>query len=201
MTNERLPGSRRLTEITQILFRIQQGDQSAADELWPFVYDELRKLANYKIRSESRKALNPTELVHEAYLRLVDVEQVQYWSSRSHFFAAAAEAMRRILVDVARSRASIKRGGDAIRFDLNEDLAVTDDPLHLILCVNEALTILEETDPIGASIVKLRYFSGMSHQETATALGLSRRVADRHWVVARTRLYKLLHDPPKPSDG
>lgn len=178
--------------VTHILARIQGGDESAAEELWPLVYDQLRRLANAKIRKESHDALKPTELVHEAYLKLVDADHVRYWNSRGHFFSAAAEAMRRILVDTARARGAIKRGANANHVNLDENLIFTKDRMSLILCVDDALTQLEKHDSIGAALIKLRFFGGMSHQEAARLLGLTRRVADRHWVVGRTWLYKLL---------
>jgi RNA polymerase sigma factor (TIGR02999 family) len=182
-----------MSEVTLILSAIEQGDAHAADQLLPLVYDELRRLAAHKLAQEpSGQTLQPTALVHEAYLRLVDVDKVQHWNSRGHFFAAAAEAMRRILVERARRKATKKRGGKSRRFDL-EQLAVADEKrADTLLAVDEALADLQQHDPQAAGLVKLRYFAGLSHQESAEALGIGRRAADRLWALARAWLYQRI---------
>ncbi len=165
-----------MTDVTRILSAIEQGDPSAAQRLLPLVYDELRKLAARKMANESPgQTLQSTALVHEAYLRLVDVEKTQHWDSRGHFFAAAAEAMRRILVDNARRRASSKRGGDRERISL-PDLAQqsADDPLDL-LALDDALKRLEEQHPEKAQVIKLRFFAGCTLEESAEILGVSNK--------------------------
>jgi RNA polymerase sigma factor (TIGR02999 family) len=182
-----------MNEVTQLLSALGQGDPHAASRLLPLVYDELRKLAAQRMAQEQPgQTLQPTALVHEAYLRLVG-QGDPGWESRGHFFAAAAEAMRRILVDRARSRHALKRGGNAQRIAWNEDLAVADRPDEDLLALDEALTELEAHDAQAAGLVKLRYFSGLTHQQAAEALGVSRRVADRLWAVAKAWLYQRLH--------
>lgn len=180
--------------ITLVLDRIQRGDQNATDELWQLVYQELRKLAAYRLRSDAKHSMRPTELVHEAYVRLVDVDRVPNWSCRKFFFAAAGEAMRRILVDSARSRNAMKRGGGIRRMDLNldSDLALEQDSTDALLELDEALNQLESHSSLGAAIVKLRFFGGMQHQEVAESLGITRREADREWSVARNWLYRWM---------
>jgi RNA polymerase sigma factor (TIGR02999 family) len=187
--------------VTRILDRIQEGDERAAKDLWQLVYDELRKLAAYRLRSESKEAMRPTELVHEAYVRLVDADQVQNWKSRGQFFAAAGEAMRRILVDAARARSAVKRGGQIQQFDLNLNEHAIDEraSVETLLAIDEALDELEKRSSVGASIVKLRFFGGMQHKEAAESLGLSRREGDRHWAVARNWLYRWLGEPENRS--
>lgn len=190
-----------MTEVTQILSAIERGDPRAADQLLPLVYSELRKLAAQKMARESAgQTLQPTALVHEAYLRLMPSvgpesgESNQRWNSRGHFFAAAAEAMRRILVERARSKGRIKRGGGARQVELDEDLLVRDDRCDELLSVHEALDELERHDAQAAALVKLRFFAGVEHQEAADMLGLSRRAADRLWLLARTWLYRALSE-------
>ena len=183
-----------MNEVTCILSAIELGDPRAAEQLLPLVYEELRRLAAQKLAQEKPgQTLQATALVHEAYLRLVDVEQVQHWDSRGHFFAAAAEAMRRILVDSARRHRAQKRGGDQERIDLPE-LAerAPDDPLDL-LALDDALQKLEEQHPRKAQVVKLRFFAGCSLEETAQHLGISRATAQRHWAYARAWLFGQLH--------
>ncbi len=185
-----------MTDVTRILSAIEEGDPSAAQRLLPLVYDELRKLAAAKMAQESPgQTLQSTALVHEAYLRLVDVEKTQHWDSRGHFFAAAAEAMRRILVDSARRRASSKRGGDHERISL-PDLAQQspDDPLDL-LALDDALKRLEEQHPEKAQVIKLRFFAGCTLEETAEILGVSRATAQRTWAYARAWLFGQLNRP------
>ena len=175
-------------EVTRILHRIEQGDAKAADELLPLVYDELRKLAGYKMTAESPgHTLQATALVHEAWLRLAGSDQPG-WQNRAHFFAAAAEAMRRILVEHARRKQSLKRGGDAQREELHESVIVLTAPPDELLAVHEALDKLATADPKIAELVKLRYFVGMTMEETAAALGLSKRSAESLWTYARAWL-------------
>jgi RNA polymerase sigma factor (TIGR02999 family) len=186
-----------MSEVTHILSAIEQGDPSAAEQLLPLVYDELRKLAAQKLAQEKPgQTLQATALVHEAYLRLVDVAETQQWDSRGHFFAACAEAMRRILIDNARRKHSQKRGGGLRRVQLDggavlaapEEQAAED-----LLALDEALGQLEGEDPLKARLVKLRYFAGLSLPDAARALGLSVASAKRHWVYARSWLYGKIH--------
>jgi RNA polymerase sigma factor (TIGR02999 family) len=180
-----------VTEITQILSAIDQGDPQAACQLLPLVYEELRQLAAHKLTQEKPgQTLEATALVHEAYLRLVGNGQEQQWDSRGHFFAAAAEAMRRILVERARRKATHKHGGHVQRLDLDEISPASDGRSEQLLALDEALDELERHDAQAARLVKLRYFAGLSHQEAAQALGISRGVADRLWVLARAWLYQ-----------
>jgi RNA polymerase sigma factor (TIGR02999 family) len=182
-----------MSEITRILSAIEQGELHAAEQLLPLVYDELRKLAAQKMAQEAAgQTLQPTALVHEAYLRLVDGNTAQRWNSRGHFFAAAAEAMRRILIERARGKQRVKRGGGARRQDLPEDCLIAEDRLEELFAVHEALDELERHDAQAAALVKLRFFAGFEHQEAAEALGLSRRAADRLWLLARTWLFRAL---------
>ena len=176
-------------EVTHILSAIEQGDPTAAEQLLPLVYDELRKLAAARLAHEKPgQTLQATALVHEAYVRLVGADHEQQWDNRGHFFAAAAEAMRRILVENARRKKSIKRGGHLKRVELDEDFTRHSSPDEL-LALDDALAKLALEDPVKAELVKLRCFAGLSHQEAARALGISRPTADRYWVYAKTRLY------------
>ena len=182
-----------MTEVTRILSQIEQGDPSAAEQLLPLVYDELRKLAAARLAQEKPgQTLQATALVHEAYLRLVDVERVQHWNSRGHFFGAAAEAMRRILVENARQKKSLKRGGDRQRFDLETALHVSQPRSTEVLEVDEALTRLAADDPQTAELVKLRFFAGLSLAEAAESVGLSRSTAYEQWAYARARMRCLI---------
>ena len=178
-------------KVTTLLNGVGAGDGRAAAELLPLVYEQLRALAGRKMRSErAEQTLQATALVHEAYLRLVDTTKVQLWESRWHFFAAAAESMRRILVDHARRRGRIKRGGELRRVDLDRvELTVSDPPDELV-ALDEALNRLAEKHPQKAQLVNLRYFGGLTHEETAQALGISISTADRHWAYARAWLYR-----------
>jgi RNA polymerase sigma factor (TIGR02999 family) len=184
-----------MSDVTRILSAIEEGDPHAADQLLPLVYDELRKLAALKLAHEKPgQTLEATALVHEAYLRLVDTDKVQHWNSRGHFFAAAAEAMRRILVERAREKGRAKRGSALQRLDV--DLAglasaVTPDQL---LAIDEALAKLAVDDAIAAQIVKLRYFAGLSVEEAGQALAVPTTTAYRHWNYARAWLYRELLD-------
>jgi RNA polymerase sigma factor (TIGR02999 family) len=182
-----------MTNVTHILAAIERGDPKAADELLPLVYDELRKLAAARLADEKPgQTLQATALVHEAYLRLIGDGQPADWEGRGHFFAAAAEAMRRILIDRARNKATTKRGGGLRRIDL-EPVSATDDGREAeFLALDDALTEFERHDPQAARLVKLRYFAGLSHQQAAQALGISRRAADRLWSLARAWLYQRL---------
>ncbi|HLJ94857.1 MAG TPA: ECF-type sigma factor [Gemmataceae bacterium] len=185
-----------MNEVTRVLSAIEGGDRHAAEQLLPLVYGELRKLAAQKLAHEKPgQTLQATALVHEAYLRLVDTKKAQHWNSRGHFFAAAAEAMRRILVDSARSKQSLKRGAGHHRHPLDEaSLAaprIDDD----ILAVNEALDQLAATDPEAAELVKLRFFAGLTSTQAAETLGVSLRSAERIWAYARAFLLKQLKNP------
>jgi RNA polymerase sigma factor (TIGR02999 family) len=180
-----------MTDVTRILSAIEQGEPHAADQLLPLVYAELRQLAAEKLAQERPgQTLQATALVHEAYLRLVDVEQAQHWNSRGHFFAAAAEAMRRILVDAARSKRAKRRGGDRQRVEVEvaELAARQDDPK--LLALDDALAKLERQHPPQAQLLKLRYFAGLSIREAAAALGISTATADRYWAYARAWLQR-----------
>jgi RNA polymerase sigma factor (TIGR02999 family) len=180
-----------VTDVTRILSAIEQGDAGAAEQLLPLVYDELRKLAAQKLaREKPGQTLQATALVHEAYIRLVDVEKAQHWDGRGHFFAAAAEAMRRILVERARSRNAKERRGLAHRVDLGEDVVAHSSQSVDLLALDEALAELERHESQAAELVKLRFFAGLTHQEAARSLGVTRRVADRLWRVARAWLYR-----------
>jgi RNA polymerase sigma factor (TIGR02999 family) len=184
-----------MSEVTRILSAIEQGDPHAAGQLLPLVYDELRQLAACKLAQEKPgQTLQATALVHEAYLRLVDVERPQQWNSRGHFFAAAAEAMRRILVDRAREKSAQKRGGQFQKINIDAvDLATTATPDQL-LAVDDALAKLAGDDPAAAQIVQLRYFAGLTVEEAGKALGVSTATAYRHWNYARAWLHIELSD-------
>jgi RNA polymerase sigma factor (TIGR02999 family) len=179
-----------MNEVTRILSAVEQGDPHAAEQLLPLIYDELRKLAAQKLAQEKPgQTLQATALVHYAYLRLVDREEAQHWNSRGHFFAAAAEAMRRILVERARQRRSRKQGGGHNRVNLEQALSLADESAEDFLALDEALAQLAHEDPIKAELVKLRYFAGLPVEEAARALGISRATADRYWAFAKVWLY------------
>jgi RNA polymerase sigma factor (TIGR02999 family) len=184
-----------MSDVTRILSRIEQGDPQAAEQLLPLVYDELRKLAAVKLAQEKPgQTLQATALVHDAYIRIVNDQQSQRWDNRGHFFVAAAEAMRRILVDGARRRQSLKRGGGLEHQSL-DDLAIAGpEPDDKVLAVSEALEQLAASDKTAAELVKLRYFAGLTGKDAAAALGLAERSADRLWVYARAWLLKHLAD-------
>jgi RNA polymerase sigma factor (TIGR02999 family) len=182
-----------MNEVTRILSGIEAGDPHAAEQLLPLVYDELRKLAAQKLAQEKPgQTLQATALVHESYLRLVGGDQDQHWDSRGHFFAAAAEAMRRILVDGARSKESRKRGAGRKRHPLDEASLIAPPVDEDILAVNEAMDQLAATDREAAELVKLRFFAGFTAEQAAEALGISARSADRIWAYARAFLLKQL---------
>jgi RNA polymerase sigma factor (TIGR02999 family) len=180
-----------MNDVTQILSRIDSGDPTAAEELLPLVYDGLRQLAAQRLAQERPgQTLQATALVHEAYLRLVDGDKAQHWNSRGHFFGAAAEAMRRILVEQARRKSAVKRGGERVQIDINhltiEDIRQTEKLVEL----DEALTRLAELDPLKAELVKLRFFAGLPIREAAQILDISTATADRYWVFARAWLQR-----------
>ena len=178
-----------MADLTQILSAIEQGDPHAAEQLLPLVYDELRKLARDKMALEKPgQTLQATALVHEAYVRLVDSDNPQQWNSRGHFFAAAAEAMRRILIEQARHKASAKAGGKLQRSDLSEIEPALPGPQFDILALQEALELLEKADPRAAAVVKLRFFAGLTTREAASILGVSLATAENDWVYAKCYL-------------
>ncbi len=178
-----------MTDVTQILSQIESGDPSAAEGLLPLVYDELRRLATARLTQESPgQTLQPTALVHEAYLRLVDVKEPQHWNSRGHFFAAAAEAMRRILVEQARRKWSLKGGGGRRRVELSEVVDGFSGPNLDLLALDDALEKLAAKHERKAELIKLRYFAGLTMQQAAEALGISSTTADNDWAYAKTWL-------------
>jgi RNA polymerase sigma factor (TIGR02999 family) len=182
-----------MSEVTRILAAVEQGDPCAAEQLLPLVYEELRKLAAQKLSHEKpNQTLEATALVHEAYVRLVDVEQVPHWNSRGHFFAAAAEAMRRILVEQARRKRRVKHGGGRERAELNEALVVHQAADDQLLAIHDALDQLAQQDAQAAELVKLRFFAGLSVEQAAAALGLPRSTAYVHWAYAKASLRVLL---------
>lgn len=182
-----------MSDVTQILSRIESNDPSAAEQLLPLVYDELRKLAAARLAQEQPgQTLQATALVHEAYVRLVAGGQQTSWNSRGHFFGAAANAMRRILVDEARRKQADKRAGDRRRVPLEAaDVGIISGAEEL-LCIHDALTRLAEEDPQSAELVQLRYFTGLSLEDAAEIVGISRSTAYEHWAFARVRLKSLL---------
>ena len=176
-------------EVTRILSALEQGDPHAAEQLLPLVYDELRKLGAQKLAQEKPgQTLQATELVHEAYVRLVDADKFKSWDSRGHFFAAAAEAMRRILIESARRKQAHKHGGDRQRIDLAEVIVAGRVTAHKLLELDDALAKLAEHDAAAADLIKLRIFAGLSVEQAARALGLSRTMAYRQWTYARAWL-------------
>jgi RNA polymerase sigma factor (TIGR02999 family) len=182
-----------MSDVSRVIGSIEEGDPNAAEKLLPLVYDELRRLAAQRLAQEAPgQTLQATALVHEAYLRLVGGGSGQHWSGRGHFFAAAGEAMRRILIERARTKRRQKRGGGARRLEFDERLLPLEDRAAELLAVDEALEKLEQHDPHAAALVKLRYFAGFEHQQAAQLLGLSRRAGDRLWLLARTWLFQAL---------
>jgi RNA polymerase sigma factor (TIGR02999 family) len=182
-----------VSDVTQLLKAMQAGDPHAAGELLPLVYDELRQLARNKLaREQPGQTLEATGLVHEAYLRLVGASQEPHWDGRGHFFAAAAEAMRRILVDNARRRQCARHGSGRGHVDADLDAIALPSPAVDLLALDEALTRLAEEAPARAELVKLRFFAGLTMPEAARALGVSLATAERYWTYARTWLYAEL---------
>jgi RNA polymerase sigma factor (TIGR02999 family) len=182
-------GSPPMSEVTRILSAIEEGDRHATEQLLPLVYDELRKLAAHKLAQERPDhTLQATALVHEAYIRLVDVARPEHWDGRRHFFAAAAEAMRRILIENARRKKQSKRGGTLKRVDLKESDLIDKASPEAFLMIDDALDKLAREDEEAAQLVKLRYFAGFSIEDAAEMLGISRSTAYEHWAYARARL-------------
>ena len=185
-----------MADVTHILSQIEEGDAQAAEQLLPVVYDELRRLASAKMAQEKPgQTLQATALVHEAYLRLVDVEKAQHWNSRGHFYAAAAEAMRRILVDRARQKETLRAGGDAERVDLDQVEPTSEPPSVDLLSLNEALVQLERHDSRKAELVKLRYFAGLSVRAAAATLGIATSTAISDWAYAKGWLRLRMSGP------
>ncbi len=183
-----------MSDVTRILIAIEQGDAKAADELLPLVYEELRRLAAHKMsREPPGQTLQATALVHEAYIRLVG-SQDQNWSGRTHFFAAAAEAMRRILIDNARRKQRLKRGGGQQKVGLTDAEPAIEGPSNDLIALDEALARLAEIDKTKADLVKLRYFAGLTLKQAASILNLPERTAKRHWTHARAWLYRQVAD-------
>jgi RNA polymerase sigma factor (TIGR02999 family) len=182
-----------MSNVTRLLSELKQGDRFAADELLPLVYDALRKLAAQKLAQERPgQTLQATALVHEAFLRLINRDDSQQWENRGHFFAAAAEAMRRILVESARRKQRLKRGGTLARVELDPADSIVVDESFDLLALDEALTKLALEDPVKAELVKLRFFAGLTMPAAASALGISLATAERHWTVARIWLFMAL---------
>ena len=182
-----------LGEVSKVLAAIRAGKADESDNLLPLVYGELRRIAQAKLRHESPgHMLQPTALVHEAYIRLVDVSEQQLWESNAHFFSAAAEAMRRILVEDARSRSRQKRGGDFSRVPFDEGLLQRNPNSNEVIAVNEALEEFANIDAVKAKLVKLRYFAGLSLEESASVLNISRATASRYWQYSRAWLFRRL---------
>jgi RNA polymerase sigma factor (TIGR02999 family) len=181
-----------MTDVTRILNAIEQGDAKAANELLPLVYEELRRLAALKMSQEKPgQTLQATALVHEAYIRLVG-EEAQNWNSHTHFFSAAAEAMRRILVDNVRRKKRLKRGGDRKKIGFEDNEITIEGPYDDLIALDEALAKLASTDKLKADLVKLRYFAGLTLEQTANILGISQTTAKRHWAYARAWLYRQI---------
>jgi RNA polymerase sigma factor (TIGR02999 family) len=184
-----------MSDVTRILCAIDQGDSHAAEQLLPLVYDELRKLAAHRLAHERPgQTLDATALVHEAFLRLVEGQGTSNWESRGHFFSAAAEAMRRILIDNARRKAASKRGGDFQRIELANVQSLERPEEVDLLALDDALRKLELEQPEKAQIVKLKFFAGCTLEETADMLGISRATAQRHWAYARAWLFGQISD-------
>jgi len=179
-----------MSEVTQLLDAIERGDEQASKQLLPIIYRDLRGLAaNMLAQEPSGQTLEATALVHEAYVRLVDAEEEQKWKHRGHFFAAAAEAMRRILVEQARRKQRVKHGGEHHRIELDDERLVCAVPSDQMLALDEALERFAQEEPEKAQLVKLRFFAGLSIEEAAEALGVSRATASRHWTYARAWLH------------
>lgn len=187
-----------MSDITRILSDIEQGNTQAAGELLPLVYDELRKLAAHRMAQENPgQTLEATALVHEAYVRLVDTDNAQHWDSRGHFFAAAAEAMRRILIDRAREKGAVKRGGKLQKLDIDALSLATKVTPDQLLSIDEAIAKLSVNDATAAQLVKLRYFAGLTVEQAGKAINISLATAYRHWNYARAWLYGELLEADK----
>ncbi len=181
-----------MTDVTQMLVAVGKGEAGASEDLLPLVYEELRKHARTRIaREPAGQTLQPTALVHEAWLRLVEAGD-HHWMNRAHFFGAAAEAMRRILIESARRKARLKRGGDMERVEFNEELLAATTPDEKILLIDEALEKLREQDPEKALIVVLKFFVGLTNQEVAASTGVTERTVERHWAYAKVWLYQAI---------
>jgi len=190
-----------MNDVTRILEAIEQGDPQASEELLPLVYRELRRLARQRLAQEKPgQTLQATALVHEAYLRLVGGQEVQHWDNRGHFLAAAAEAMRRILVENARQKRAEKHGGRFERRDFDDLDIASPTPSEDLLALDEALARLEAEDPVKAQLVKLRYFAGLSEEDSASVLGISRATVQRHWRYAKAWLRSELRDTGAPEE-
>lgn len=190
-----------MKDVTRTLSAIEHGDAQAAERLLPLVYEELRKLAAQKMAQEAPgHTLQATALVHDAYLRLVDVQQAQHWNSSGHFFAAAAEAMRRILVEKARRKRRHKHGGGRCRVEFDEADCIGRMPPAELLALDEALTRLAAEDPVKARLVQLRFFAGLSHEEAARALGVSTVTAKRYWRYSRAWLHREVSGTSEAAD-
>ena len=189
-----------MSDVTQLLNAIDAGDPKAADQLLPLVYEELRKLAGAKMALEKPgQTLQATALVHEAWLRLMGTDKLKSWNSRGHFFGAAAEAMRRILVDRARQKARVRHGGSLERVDLEHVTLATKDNDETVLAIHEALEKLALESPQKAEMVKLHYFIGLEYPEIATALGVSLSTVERHWAYARSWLFREMKKKLSPA--
>ena len=190
-----------MADVTQILADIEQGVPRAAEQLLPLVYEELRRLAVQKMAHEKPgQTLQPTALVHEAYLRLVD-NSTRHWDSRRHFFAAAAEAMRRILIENARRKQRLRHGGNRDREDLEDVMLAIEIPPDELLEINDAIETLQRRDGQTAQLVKLHYFTGMSIDQAAEMLGISRRTAFRDWAYARAWLFRRVRGQDQSAEG
>jgi RNA polymerase sigma factor (TIGR02999 family) len=189
-----------MSDVTQILSAIEAGDPKAAAELLPLVYDELRKLAAARLAEEKPgQTLQPTALVHEAYVRLVGEDRVVDWNGRGHFFAAAAEAMRRILVEAARRKSRLRHGGGLARHDIDDIEPAAPEPAEDLLALDAALARLAARDPVKAELVKLRHFAGLTVDQAAEALGISPATADRYWSYARAWLHAEITGGDRPG--
>ncbi len=191
-----------MSEVTKILCAVEQGNPQAAEQLLPLVYDELRRLAAQKLAQETPgQTLQATALVHEAYLRLMGAQRLQSWDSRGHFFAAAAEAMRRILINRARDKKRVKRGGVHHRVDLDRIEIALDTNDEQLIALDEALSQLAVEDPAAARLVNLRFFAGLTLKDAAASLALAPRTAERQWAYARAWLYaRLRHDDGRSGE-
>jgi RNA polymerase sigma factor (TIGR02999 family) len=192
------PSAPRPHDVTGLLLAWRQGNHSAFEELIPVVYDELRRLAHRHLRGERHQTLQTADLVHETYVRLVDSSRVQ-WQNRAHFFAIAAQCMRRILVDAARERQSLKRGGDHARVELDPELTIAAAPNIDLVALDEALNGLAAVDERRSRVVELRFFGGLTVEETAGVLDVSPETIMRDWKVARAWLFKQLNSAPPPA--